>query len=137
MPAHGENVETVRRAIDAWNRQDLAGFLEAWHPDAEWWPAFPQGTEGRDTVYRGADDISRAWANVRAAWTEYRLEVEHARTVGEDLVVLGHIYVRGASSGVEIDSAWSAVVRFRDGKVISAWDWLDHEHALEAAGPGE
>ena len=129
-----ENVEVVRSAIEAWNRQDLPGFLEAWHADAEWRPAFPQGTEGADTVYRGLDGVSRAWRNVRAAWTEYRLEVEDARMVGEDLVVLGHIYVRGASSGVEIDSAWSAIVRFSDGKVISAWDWLDHAHALEAAG---
>jgi hypothetical protein len=27
----------------------------------------------------------------------------------------------------------SAVVRFRDGKVLRARDWLDHEHGLEAA----
>jgi ketosteroid isomerase-like protein len=132
-----ENVEVVRRAIDAWNRTDLSGFLEAWHPDAEWRPAFPQGTEGRDTVYRGHEGVSQAWRNVRGAWTEYRLEVEDARISGEDLVVLGHIYVRGASSGVEIDSAWSAIVRFRDDKVISAWDWLDHASALEAAGRSE
>ncbi len=85
-------------------------------------------------VYRGREGVREAWGNVRAAWTEYRLEVENARMAGEDLVVLGHIYVRGAASGVEIDSDWSAIVRFRDDKVISAWDWLDHAHAVEAAG---
>ena len=52
---------------------------------------------------------------------------------GEDLVVLGHIYLRGAESGVELDSPWSAVVRFRDGRLVRAWDWLDHSPALEAA----
>ena len=130
----GENIEVVKRAIDAWNHRDLKAFLEAWHPDAEWRPAFPQGTDGKDTVYRGHEGVSLAWGNVRAAWSEYRLEVEDARMSGEDLVVLGHIYVRGKGSGVEIDSAWSAIVRFRDRKVISAWDWLDHSPALEAAG---
>jgi ketosteroid isomerase-like protein len=48
--------------------------------------------------------------------------------------VLGHLYARGAGSGLEIDSPWSAVVRFRDGKVFEARDWLDHARGLEAAG---
>ena len=129
-----ENVETTTRAIEAWNRQDLTGFLEAWHPRAEWRPAFPKGTEGTGTVFRGHDGVARAWENVRAAWTEYRLDVQKARWSREGLVVLGRIHVRGATSGVEIDSDWSALVRFRDNKVISAWDWLDHGSALEAAG---
>jgi len=129
-----ENVQTVMRAIEAWNSQDLGGFLEGWHAEAEWRPAFPKGTEGRGSVFRGREGVERAWHNVRAAWTEYRLDVQEARWAGEDLVVLGRVYVRGATSGVEIDSDWSALVRFRDNQVISAWDWLDHASALEAAG---
>jgi ketosteroid isomerase-like protein len=31
-----ENVEIVRRAYDAWNREDLDAFLSIVHPDAEW-----------------------------------------------------------------------------------------------------
>ncbi len=129
-----ENVEMVGRGIEAWNRRDLGGFLDVWHPEAEWRPAFPKGTEGTGTVFRGHEGVRRAWHNVRSAWTEYRLDVAEARMSGQDLVVLGHIHVRGATSGVEIDSDWSAVVRFREDKVISAWDWLDHVSALEAAG---
>jgi ketosteroid isomerase-like protein len=56
------------------------------------------------------------------------------RMVGESLLVLGRICARGARSDGEIDSDWSAVLRFKEGKIISAWDWLDHEHALEAVG---
>jgi hypothetical protein len=84
-----DDVETAVNAIDAWNRGDLPGFLDAWD--------------------------------------------EEARVVGEKLPVLGHLYARGAGSGLEIDSPWSAVVRFRDGKVLRARDWLDHEHGVEAA----
>ena len=129
-----ENVELVTRTIEAWNQQDLSGFLEGWHPEAEWRPAFPAGTEGTGSVFRGLEGVERAWQNVRAAWTEYRLDVQEARWSGEALVILGRIHVRGAISGAEIDSDWSAVVRFRDNKVFGAWDWLDHDSALEAAG---
>jgi ketosteroid isomerase-like protein len=128
-----DDVETAVNAIDAWNRGDLPGFLDAWDAEAEWRPAFPQGTEGAGSVVHGHEEIGRAWHNVRSVWAEYRLEVEEARVVGEKLLVLGHLYARGAGSGLEIDSPWSAVVRFRDGKVLRARDWLDHEHGLEAA----
>lgn len=129
-----EDIETAVGAIDAWNRRDLEDFLEAWHPEAEWRPAFPQGTEGAGSLVRGREAIRQAWDNVRAAWAEYRLEVEDAKVVGDALLVLGHLYARGISSGVEVDSPWSAVVRFRDGMAVSAWDWLDHDHGLEAVG---
>jgi uncharacterized protein YndB with AHSA1/START domain len=62
------------------------------------------------------------------------VEADDARIVGESLLVLGRIHTRGARSGLEIDSDWSAVVQFKDGKAISAWDWLDHAPALEAVG---
>jgi ketosteroid isomerase-like protein len=50
-----ENVETISRAIDAWNRRDLDGFLAGAHPDLEWHPALPAGVEGSGSVYRGHD----------------------------------------------------------------------------------
>jgi ketosteroid isomerase-like protein len=129
-----QNIQNALRAIEAWNRQDLPTFLEAWDDDAEWRPAFPEGTEGSGGVFRGHGEIARAWRNVREAWTEYGVKAEDARMVGESLLVLGRIHARGAKSGVEIDSEWSAVLQFRGGRVISAWDWLDHAHALKAVG---
>jgi len=111
--------------------RSLHGVL-AW--DAEWRPAFPKGTEGTGAVFRGHAGIREAWHNVRAAWSLYRVDVDDARMVGDDVLVLGRIFARGESSGIEIDSPWSAVVRFRSGLAVSAWDWLDHEHALEAVG---
>lgn len=71
---------------------------------------------------------------MRVAWTVYRLDVDEARAVGDELLVLGHIFARGAISEVELESPWGAVVRFRDGKIVSAWDWLSREEALKAVG---
>jgi ketosteroid isomerase-like protein len=103
-----ENAEMLKRAIEAWNAGDLDCFLESWHAAAEWRPAFPKGSEGTGSVFRGPEGVAEARINVR-----------------------------GATSGVEIDAHWSAVVRFKDGQIVSAWDWLDHASALEAAGLSE
>jgi ketosteroid isomerase-like protein len=127
-----EHVETATRAIEAWNKLDLDAFMEEWHPEAEWRPAFPKGTQGTGSVFSGLDGIQAAWHNVRTAWSVYQVEPQEVRMVGDALLVLGRIHARGEASGLEIDSDWSAVLRYREGKVVSAWDWLDHKSALEA-----
>ena len=132
-----ENVELARRAIEAWNRLDLDGFMDVWHPDAEWRPAFPKGTEGTGSVVTGHDQIRNAWHNVRVAWSVYQVKPEEVRMVGDALLVLGRIFARGEASGIEVDSAWSAALEYRDGKIVRAWDWLDHESALQAVGLSE
>jgi ketosteroid isomerase-like protein len=129
----GRWVETMRRAIDAWNREDLEGFLETWHPECEWRPAFPRSLEGVGKVYRGREGIAQAWRGVRAVWDEYRLDPEDAEVVGDSLIAIGRVHARGKESGVALDSGWSALASFRDGLAISAWDWLDREEAARAA----
>ena len=133
----GEWMTTVQAGIEAWNRKDLTAFLAMWHPDCEWRPAFPRSLEGVGVVYRGSDDIVRAWNGVRAVWEEYRLEPEDARVVDDQLVVTGRIFARGKESGLELESGWSALVGFRDGLAVSAWDWLDRDEAPKAAGLSE
>jgi ketosteroid isomerase-like protein len=127
-------VELLGRAIDAWNRQDLEAFLETWHPECEWRPAFPRSLEGVGTRYHGRDGIARAWHGVRAVWDEYLLDPEDARIVGDRLVAVGHVRAHGKESGLDLDSGWSAMATFRDGLVLTAFDWLDRDAALEAAG---
>jgi ketosteroid isomerase-like protein len=129
----GRWIENMQRAIAAWNREDLDGFLETWHPECEWRPAFPRSLEGLGTVYRGHEGITRAWRGVRAVWLEYRLDPEDAEAVGAKLVATGRVYARGKESGLELDSGWSALAEFQDGLAISAWDWLDREEAARVA----
>jgi ketosteroid isomerase-like protein len=130
--ADGATVATA--AIEAWNREDLPAFLATLAERAEWRPAFPKGTEGTGGVFSGHAEIEQAWHSVRDAWSEYQVSAEEVRLVGEELVVLGRIYARGRSSGLEIRSEWSAVVDVRDGRILKAWDWLAHAPALDAVG---
>jgi ketosteroid isomerase-like protein len=84
------NIDNALRAIAAWNGEDLAGFIDTWHPEAEWRPTFPKGTEGTGNVFRGHEGIEEAWRNVREAWDEYRVQADDARIVGESLLVYSH-----------------------------------------------
>ena len=97
-----ENVALAQQAIEAWNRLDLDAFMTAWHPEAEWRPAFPKGTEGTGGVFRGHDGIREAWHNVRAAWSVYQVEPQEVRMVDDSLLVLGRIFARGETSEVAV-----------------------------------
>ena len=59
---------------------------------------------------------------------------EDARVVGERLVMVGQVVARGRESGLELDSGWSGLASYRDELTLSAWDWLDRDEALKAAG---
>ena len=64
-----ENVETVRRALAAWNADNLDAFLAELDPEVEWHPSIEPALEGRETVYRGHDGARRAWDEYRGeAW---------------------------------------------------------------------
>ena len=59
---------------------------------------------------------------------------EDAQVVSARLVVVGEVVARGRESGLELDSGWSGLASYRDELTLSAWDWLDRDEALEAAG---
>ena len=57
-----ENVENVRRGIDAWNRGNIDEWLAGFAPEAE------LHTTGRfpdHAVYRGLAGLERYWAEIR------------------------------------------------------------------------
>jgi ketosteroid isomerase-like protein len=41
-----ENLETVRRAVEAWNRGDMEAYVAFFHPDCEWFSAVARQIEG-------------------------------------------------------------------------------------------
>src|SRR4051794_16034985 len=86
-----ENVEVIRRAIDAWNRGDLDGFLAGAHPDFEWHPVLAAGVEGSGGAYRGHDGARQFWAEFWDMFDEFRITIQSARAVGTSVLVLAQI----------------------------------------------
>jgi ketosteroid isomerase-like protein len=133
-----ENVELVRGSLDAWNRDDLEAFLATLDPDLEWHTAIEGTAEGEDTVFRGHVGARQVWENYRGeVFGQLEIWGEELRDLGDSVLRLGHLRIRGRTSGVEIESEFAMIIVLRDGLIVASRDYLSHAEALEAAGLSE
>jgi uncharacterized protein len=130
-----ENVEIVRRTLEAYAGGDLEEMLSYFDPEGELHSAIIGGAEGR--VYRGHNGLRRWFAETQESFEELRTELTEFRDLGDRVVGFGHIHARGRESGLELDSATGWVFELRAGNVVKAQGFLNPAHALEAAGLGE
>jgi len=129
------NVEAVRRAHDAWNRDDREAFLAEAHPELEWHTAIERAAEGTEKVRKGHGGIREAWSEYRTdAWERLEVQVDEYREVANSILCLGRMRVSGRTSGITTESEFAQLLTFRDGKIASAHDFLSHAEGLEAAG---
>ena len=128
-----ENVEVVRRGIEAWNQRDADLWLSYAVPEVEWMPAGPATVER--TVYRGYDDVVTGFATVWGTWEEFRLQESEARDLGDSVLWLGRVMMKGGASHVELDQEFAVHVVLRNGKVTAVRSFLSWEEAVEALPP--
>jgi ketosteroid isomerase-like protein len=129
-----ENVEVVRRNFEAWQRDDLDGWLSYQVTDIEWHVAL-RAVDGAASVYRGHEGTRAMWERFRTEVERFRVELQEIREVDEDRVVLlGHGRFRGPASGIEVGAPLGQVYTLRDGKIIRSVDYNTHEEALGAVG---
>jgi ketosteroid isomerase-like protein len=129
-----ENVEIVRRVFDAFNRRDIAAFLELLDPDVEWVPILAV-LEGR--VYRGHGDIRRWIDDLATDWEFFEVCYEDLRDLGDRVLVSGHWRARGRASGVELENPGTYLYEIKNGRVVSMRTFTDRAEALGAAGLAE
>jgi ketosteroid isomerase-like protein len=130
-----ENVDTVRRSLDAYAARDVESMLSFVDPNGELYSAIIGGAEGR--VYRGHAGFRSWFAETQVAFEELRTELTEFRDLGDRVLGFGRVRARGRESGVELDSATGWLFTLRDGKIVRAEGYLDPAKALEAAGlPG-
>jgi ketosteroid isomerase-like protein len=132
-----ENVETFRRAIDAYNRRDADAFAKEFDPAVEWRPLTQVMFGAESTVYRGHEGVRTFMREVDEAFADIQVELREIRDLGERIVAIGHLRARGQASGAEAESAIAWVADFKRGKVIWMRDYLDPNEALDAVGLSE
>jgi ketosteroid isomerase-like protein len=131
-----DNVETVRRVVDATNRRDPDAFVAALSPDVEWEDDL-FGTEGGRT-YRGAAEV-REWLNqVWEPWKNLHMEALEI-TPGRDgrVFVEFELTARGKESGAETHARFWTVSEIAEGKIRTRQTFRDRAQALEATGLAE
>ncbi len=129
-----ENVEIVRRVIDAWNRQDIEGILALIDAEAEYINA---ATAVEPGTRRGHDEIV---AVARTQWESLPgavWEIDRLLDRGDEVISVGCVSRAMPGSDARIDNPILQSWRFRDGKVIRL-EMLgagpEFQEALETAG---
>jgi ketosteroid isomerase-like protein len=99
------NAELLRRAVDAYNRRDVAALLEELDPDVEWLPALPGLLVQDAEVYRGHEGVREMFRDFHDVLDEIHFDYSDAN-----------------------------LAEVRNGKGIRIQGYLDPERALQAAG---
>ena len=129
-----ENVEIVRRAIEAWTRHDVEGSVRDLDPDAELDWSESLGPESG--VYRGTEEIRRFWEGWLDLFEEISVTIEEFIDAGEHVVVPNRTHLRGRD-GIEVDAGSTSVWRLRGGKIVWQRLYQEKKAALEALGLSE
>jgi uncharacterized protein len=130
-----ENVEIVRRSLEAFSGGDMEEMLSYMDPEGELHSAIVGGAEGN--VYRGHEGFRKWYADSFESFEELRNEWSEFRDLGDRVLVFGRVKARGRGSGVELDSPMGWVFTVRRGKLMKAEGFLSRAEALEVAGLSE
>jgi ketosteroid isomerase-like protein len=128
-----ENVEIVRRAVQAFNERDLARLDELSSPDFEFAPYLATLIE--TTTYRGRDGLRRYFEDAGAAWEDIQVRLsDDFRDLGERIVFFGELCGRGRASGLEVQVPLAWVTEIHEGKLTLLHSYENPADALNAVG---
>jgi len=133
-----ENVEIVRRVVDAWNRRDEEELVALSDPEGEW---VNSPTAVEPGTRRGTNELLAVW---RMQWEILRdghSEIERIHDRGEEILVLARFSRRMPEGDARIEDRSLISWRIRDGKAVRAevlgFGKAEVDKALEAAGLSE
>ena len=131
-----ENVEVVRKVIEAFNRGDLDAWLVYWTDDIDLRVA--PGLPDDHGPINGKDALRAFLQGWLDTFDEFRIEPIELIDAGKDnVVVFMRLSGRAKLSGVETDLTYAELDTFRDGKIARARQYWTRDEALEAAGLSE
>jgi len=81
-----------------------------------------------------ADGEPLGFAAVFETWEEFRCQESEVRDLGDSVLWLGRVKMKGGASHVELDQEFAIHAVLRDGKVTAVRTFLAWEEALAAAG---
>ena len=126
-----ENVQTVRRYNDAWNRRDLTAWLALLSSGAEVdWSRSRGPLKG---VYRGPGELEVFWDAFWSTFEDVQVEYHGFTEVGSEVVVPNTAHVRGRQ-GIEVTARSTFVFTVENGRITRLRMFQDQAEALEAAG---
>ena len=129
-----ENVEIVREATEAFNRDGVDGLIKYCDPAIEWHTTGRFADQG---VYRAHDGVRKLFAELGEDLEDMRSHLEYLGEAGGQVVATTVLTGRGRRGAVPVEQRLSNVIRLKDGKVTEIRQFARAEDALAAAGLSE
>ena len=129
-----ENVEVVRRHVEAWNRCDLMTLSALWRSDGEIdWSRARGPLKG---VYRGQRERETFWNEFWSTFEVVQLDLSDFRHTGPYVLASNTAHMRGRD-GIEVTARNTSVYTLEDGLITRLQMFQERSEALEAAGLSE
>jgi ketosteroid isomerase-like protein len=123
-----ENVEVVRAAYEAWNRNDFDAWIECFDPEVQWSALMEE--------FRGHAGIRQAWQSFKVD-LQLKARFDDIRDLGGSALALGKLTGTGRITGLNLSAEIAQLATFRDGRILSFRDFATHAEALKATGLSE
>jgi ketosteroid isomerase-like protein len=125
-----DNVQIVRRALEAFNSRGVDAALQYLDPEIEWWGP-PEWLEER--LYSGHDGVRRLASFWTQTFDEYRLDLDEASDSGNTVLALCHQRGRMKGTGDQIAEPIAYIWEIRNGKAIRVDVYFSWDAAMDAA----
>ena len=127
-----ENIEVVRRVLDAFSRADVDAVIAASSEDFEF--DFSDSRGPQSGVYRGLDEARSFFESFLEPWAALDVETEEFIELERDrYLTVSKIRTRGQGSGAEVNARGALVWTVRGGEVAAVKLYQSKEEALAAA----
>lgn len=129
-----ENVEIVRRFWDARNAGDHEAACAELDPDVV--VDLSRSRSPYRGVRHGHGGYRRLIREAGEGWGNIRFDAEEIIDLGEYVVVVSHLSVRGRSSGIEMRGSGANAFRVSGGRIVEFVLYQTKDEALDAVGLG-
>ena len=124
-----ENVEMVRRWIDAWNAGEPD--FSICHPALVY---HPRADEPDPSPHIGREAFERLALGFLDSFPNPEFDVEELIDADDLVIALTVMRGRGRVSGADVTDAYVFVYKLRDGLIVEGWEYRTRQEALDAVG---
>jgi ketosteroid isomerase-like protein len=129
-----ENLEIVKRAIDAFSRGDAVAFAALTTPDLQWTTGLG-AVEGE--IFRGHEGVKTYFARLDGVLGDFRFLADEFCDLVDAVLVLGRLEGKGQGSEGPVYLPVGMIWDLRGGLIWRLRTYLDHAEALKVVGLAE
>ena len=128
-----DNVDAVKRVVDAINRADVDAVAESVSDDFAL--DFSNSRGPMNGIYHGPDGVREFMTSFFEPWEsiEFRPRETPVELDDRRVLTVNDLHGRGHESGVEVTATGATIWTVRDGRVAAVKLYQSKEEALEAA----